>query len=135
MSDPIQPPPPTPPAPPSAPPPAPGGGGSNAAQQKGLMIVLSYLYILAIVPLLVEKEDREVQWHAKHGLVLLGIDIIVGVGFFIIGLASGGLGCLLLPVQGLLHFALFIVRIVCIVQGVKGQRFMIPGVSNLADSF
>jgi hypothetical protein len=45
----------------------PGAVSSN----RTIMIVLSYLWILAIVPLLVEKEDKEVQWHAKHGIVLL----------------------------------------------------------------
>jgi uncharacterized membrane protein len=99
------------------------------------MIVLAYLYILAIVPLLVEKEDKEVQWHAKHGLILFGLDFAVGAAFFILGMASGGLGCLLAPVQALIHLALFIVRILCIVQGIKGQRFLIPGVSPLVDKF
>ena len=34
------------------------------------MIVLSYFGLLALIPLLVDKDDPEVQWHAKHGLVL-----------------------------------------------------------------
>ena len=29
------------------------------------MIVLAYLWLLALVPLLVEKDDPEVQWHAQ----------------------------------------------------------------------
>ena len=32
------------------------------------MIVLAYFGLLALIPLLMEKEDAEVQWHAKHGL-------------------------------------------------------------------
>ena len=35
------------------------------------MIVLAYLWLLAVIPLLVEKQDPEVQWHAKHGIVLM----------------------------------------------------------------
>ena len=46
-------------------------------------IVLAYLGPLALIPFLVEKEDQEVQWHAKHGLVLTGaaivLSLIVGV--------------------------------------------------------
>jgi len=38
---------------------------------RGVMIVLAYLWPLALVPLLLEKHDPEVQWHAKHGIVLM----------------------------------------------------------------
>ena len=34
------------------------------------MLVLSYLGILALIPLLMKKDDTEVQWHAKNGLGL-----------------------------------------------------------------
>jgi uncharacterized membrane protein len=105
------------------------------------MIVLSYLYILALVPLLVEKDDSEVQWHAKHGLVLLALEIIIGVGLFVLTAISSlipFLGCLSLilyiPAM-LIWLALFIVRIICIVKGVAGERFLVPYVSKYADSF
>ena len=39
-----------------------------------------YLGLLALIPLIVEKNDRDVQWHAKHGLVLLGVFFIGWVG-------------------------------------------------------
>ena len=44
----------------------------SVSQNRSIMIVLSYLWLLALVPLLVEKDDREVQWHAKHGIVADG---------------------------------------------------------------
>lgn len=49
-----------------------------------IMIVLSYLWILALVPLLVEKRDAEVQWHAKHGLVLIAAEIIFWIAYSIV---------------------------------------------------
>ena len=133
------------PLPPGPPPPPPGGGytpppphtgaGGPAGQPNTVMLVLAYLYILSLVPLLVERDDAEVQWHAKHGLVLLGVDIVVAIAFFAVGLVSGGLGCLLAPVQMLIHLALLVVRIICIVKGLRGERFLLPGISNLASSF
>jgi uncharacterized membrane protein len=103
------------------------------------MVVLSYLWLLALIPLLVEKEDREVQWHAKHGLVLTVVEVVVLIGLqivvMILGAISGGLGCvfsLLIPV---LMLAILIVHVLCIVKGVNGQRFLIPGVSEFADRF
>ena len=44
------------------------------------MIVLSYLWILwPRSRCVVEKNDPEVQWHAKHGLVLFVAEIILVV--------------------------------------------------------
>ena len=40
------------------------------------MLVLAYLWPLAAVPLLVSKDDAEVQWHAKHGLVLMAAELL-----------------------------------------------------------
>ena len=84
MSEPTSPPgpPPQPPSdPPAQPPPGPPPGGPTssppAGQPNTVMIVLAYLWILSLVPLLVEKEDAEVQWHAKHGLLLFAVDIAV----------------------------------------------------------
>ena len=48
------------------------------------MIVLSYLWLLALVPLLVEKEDKEVQWHAKHGIVLMVAEIVLWIALWIV---------------------------------------------------
>jgi uncharacterized membrane protein len=35
----------------------------------------------------------------------------------------------------LIHLALLVVRIICIVKGLRGERFLLPGISNLASSF
>lgn len=115
---------PPPPAPPAPPPPVPG-------QRNTGMLVLSYLGLLALIPLLVEKKDREVQWHAKHGLVLFGAWVILWV---IISVMSAVMGffALLFPVA---WGAWVIVTILCIVKAVNGQRFLIPGVSEFADKF
>ena len=54
------------------------------------MIVLAYLGPLALIPLLMEKEDQEVQWHAKHGLVLTvaEVAVFIAVVFAITGAIS-----------------------------------------------
>lgn len=131
MSEPSVPPPPsyTPPPPPAGTPP----GAANP--NRTLMLVLAYCGPLALIPLLVEKNDPEVQWHAKHGLVIFVAEIIL---FFVIGILhfipflGWILGCLLtviLPIGSL------ILAILCIMKAVNGQRFIIPGLSEFADRF
>ena len=112
------------------------------AKTTTIMIVLSYLGILALIPLLVEKDDKEVQWHAKHGLVLLvaevALFIVLSVLHAIVG-AIPVIGCLAALIGVLISFVLtigiLVVHVVCIVKGVNGQRFMLPYVSEYANRF
>lgn len=124
----------TPPTPPESPTPpsslAPGSSDSN----RGIMIVLSYLWVLALIPLLLDKDDPEVQWHAKHGLVLFVAELILWVILAVLGMVPI-LGCILVPVWLALSVAVIVVHIICIVKGINGEKFLIPGISQYADRF
>ena len=128
MSEPNVPPPPsyTPPPPPTGTTP-PGAVSPN----RGLMLVLAYLGVLAIIPLVVEKNDPEVQWHAKHGLVLFVAEIILGIVITMITHVMPFAGCVLWMIWPLI----LILHIVMIVKAVNGQRLLIPGISEFANRF
>jgi len=96
------------------------------------MLVLSYIGILALIPLLTEKNAREVQWHAKHGIVLLVAEIVVWVVYFILAQIPG-VGCVLAILIPIIWLIFLAIRIVCIVKGTNGQRLLIPGISEFAD--
>lgn len=101
--------------------------------------MLAYLWILALVPLLLEKEDRDIQWHAKHGLVLFAAEVIFWIAFnmvfTILSMITGAFGCLFGLLFPLLWVGILGLHIVCIVKGVQGQRVLIPGVSEYASRF
>jgi uncharacterized membrane protein len=112
---------------------------STPSSNRGIMIVLSYLWLLALVPLLVEKNDSEVQWHAKHGLVLMVGEIIVWVALGILTnvlafvlTPLGCLGALLIPIVWL---GFLLLHVFAIIKGVNGERLIIPGVSEYANRF
>lgn len=131
------PPPPVAPPPPSyQPDPAPSGG---SADNRTLYVILSYLGLLALIPLLVEKNDRDIQWHAKHGLVLTAAEFVVfvGLGLFgaVLSFVTAGLGCLITVLYPFLGLAVLVLHVVCIAKGLKGERFLIPGLSEFADRF
>ena len=130
---------PPPPPPPAEPPPQAPAAKEVVSENRKVMIVLSYLWLLALIPLLVEKDDRQVQWHAKHGLVLTVVEVVVMIGLqvvvMILGAISGGLGCIFTILIPVFMLAILIVHILCIVKGINGQRFLIPGVSEFADRF
>jgi uncharacterized membrane protein len=127
--------PPSPPPPPrSTPPPPPAGGGGGTSENRGLMIVLSYLGLLAIIPLLMEKEDKEIQWHAKHGLVIFVAEFILFAVSFVFGLLPV-IGCFAPILWVVVLIAAIVIAILCIVKGINGERFLIPGLSQFADRF
>ena len=116
--------------------------GSAQSGNRTVMLILAYLGPLALVPLLVEKNDAEVQWHAKHGLVLMVAYVIIWIALTIVGSVIGslpGLGCLTAIVGTLLYFVLGIlgavVAIIGIMKALKGERLLIPGISEYANRF
>jgi uncharacterized membrane protein len=118
------------------PPPPPPSGSAAPSSDRTIMIVLSYLWLLSLIPLLVKKNDRDIQWHAKNGLVLLGAEIVCWIVFGAVGFAlrnSGVLGCGMGVFECAIWIAFLVIRVMCIVKGVGGQRFRIPVVTDLAE--
>jgi uncharacterized membrane protein len=80
-----------------------------------------------------------VQWHARHGLVITIAEILFWIAFGIVRVIldriMGGLGCMLALLGPLIGLAFLGLRVLCIVKGINGQRFIIPGVSQYADRF
>jgi uncharacterized membrane protein len=116
---------------PHVPPPPPGataGGSRDTA-----MLVLSYLWFLSIIPLVAKKEDREVQWHAKNGLIFAIAYTAIEVVFFIIGHFFPLVGCLVSWIPCLVACGYLVVMILGIVKATSGQRFRLPMLSDYAD--
>jgi uncharacterized membrane protein len=103
------------------------------------MLVLSYLGLLALVPLLVEKDDANVQWHAKHGLVLCVAEIILFVVLsivnFVVGSVLGPLACLFALLPMVVFLGVLVLHIMMIVKALDGKRLLIPGISEYANRF
>jgi uncharacterized membrane protein len=103
-----------------------------------LMLVLSYLYILFLVPLIAEKEDPQVQWHAKHGMILTIVEAVLQFGFWIIStilshMISSIIGCVTCFIPMLVWVAFLVIRILCIVKATKGEKFRLPGLTDYVD--
>ena len=118
---------------PNVPPPPPAPPSASGSGDKTLMLVLAYLGLLALIPLLTEKDDANVQWHAKHGLVQFFFFVIIWV---IIGVVSStGVGCVFVFLYPIVGLAWLAVTVMSIVKATKGERFMIPGISEFANKF
>jgi uncharacterized membrane protein len=57
------------------------------------------------------------------------------VVIIVLNQVSSSLGCLVGMATPFVGLAYLVVSILCILKGVKGERFLIPGVSPLVDRF
>lgn len=101
-------------------------------EQDKIMLVLSYLGILALIPLLTVKDSDFVKWHAKNGLVYgVGGGICLSILFAIIGA---------IPVLGIIAgcvmwVGFLVVDIMSMVKALGGERWRIPVVSDVSEKF
>jgi uncharacterized membrane protein len=111
---------------------------AEGSPNRGVMIVLAYLWPLALVPLLLEKHDPDLQWHARHGLVLMLAELLLIVGYLaiasVVSLAALGLGTVLAILLVVSWIAILALHVMAIVRGVSGRRLIVPGLSEYADA-
>jgi uncharacterized membrane protein len=117
----------------------PAGGPHGQSTNRSIMLVLAYLPPFAVVPLLAEKNDPEIHWHAKHGIVLMTAEMLLLLGLvaivLVIGLMTGLIGCILLPLVSIPFLAFLVLHVVAVMKALSGKRLIIPISSDYADKF
>ena len=120
------------------------GGLHGQPVNRSIMLVLAYLPPFAVVPLLTEKHDAEIHWHAKHGIVLMAAEMLVLLALVVVslvlGLLTGGIGCLVVPlilfwVLAIPFLGFLVLHVVAVMKALSGKRLIIPVISEYADRF
>lgn len=99
--------------------------GSGAVSSVNWYAVLSYLWVLCLIPVFMKKDDGFVRFHARQGVMLFIVEIGIGVISIIPGL-GGFIYLLGMIVCGL-------VSLVGIVQVLMGNKWEIPLISKWAE--
>jgi hypothetical protein len=111
--------------------------GSQSPSRRAAMVVLAYLWPLAIAPLLMCRGDEEVSWHARQGLLLMAAELpllIVLTGLTALtGLANYGVGVMVGLILLLAWAAVLVLQLTAILYALNGKRLVVPGISHLAD--
>ncbi len=100
-----------------------------------IMSILAYLGVFSLIPLLVEKEDKDLQWHAKNGLAMFICYIACWIAVVIITGIVHAMGCLFAIVLPLAGLAYLVLAIMGILKCYKREKFVIPVISDLAAKF
>ena len=105
-------------------------------EEEKIMLVFSYLWVLAIVPFLVTRCEY-VRWHAKQGLILCGVACLVFLGVIFVGAVLATIARVFawLFAFGLINLLLLYVAvaIVCIIKAMRGERWVIPFLGDLIE--
>jgi hypothetical protein len=112
---------------------------ADDSPNRRIMIVMAYLWPLAFVPLFLEKNDPEIRWHARHGIVLMVAEIVALVAYVglttVISLAMLGLGFVLGMLLVFAWIGILALHVVAILKGIGGGRLVLPGISAYATRF
>jgi uncharacterized membrane protein len=92
--------------------------------------------ITGIIFLLIEKENKDVKFHAWQSLVF-GVAYVVVISLleilaFILGMIASVLGIIVGFFIPIIMLAAFIVWIVCLVKAYQGERWKIPVIGDFA---
>jgi uncharacterized membrane protein len=96
------------------------------------MLILSYLAFLGFIPLLFAREDAEVRWHARNGLLLFAEVTAIALIATLAGALLPALGLLSVVLMYLVLVLYTFIVILAIVKALDGQRLLVPGVSRRA---
>jgi uncharacterized membrane protein len=119
--------------PPQAPPPATGGGTGLAPNVAGFLCYLGW-WITGIIFLVIEKDNREVKFHAWQSILFFGGVTILRI---ILGIIAAAFGSLILGVLfGLLNLVItigaIVIWILLMVRTYQGTLMRLPIVGDYA---
>jgi uncharacterized membrane protein len=107
-----------------------------------IMFILSYLGLLALVPLLLAKEDEDIKWHARQGLTLAVATLLIFLSFWFLITTIAHLpivGWIIGVIIGLLQFLIgigvIIISLFAIMKALHGERWRIPIIADIAERF
>jgi len=101
--------------------------GSKDVEENKVWAVIAYLGILFLIPLLAKKDSPFAQYHAKQGLGLFILELVVGVasalpfiGWFVIA-----------PVGGIITLILFIIGLI---NALNGKTVPLPVIGKMVEN-
>lgn len=98
---------------------------SKDVDENRLVAALSWLWILSVVILLVKKDSRFVEFHARQSFVVFLASVFLWILFALLGPFAWAL-------QWLVSLAIFVVSVLGFVQALRGQWWTLPILGPLA---
>ena len=98
-------------------------GDSKDIEENKSIAAIGYIWILCFIPLLLKRDSKFAQFHAKQALVLFIVEVIVG---FIVWVPFIG---------WILGLAVLVLAIMGILQALQGNYWEMPLIGQFAKKF
>ncbi len=117
-----------------------GPTSSHTGLAPNVASMLSYLciFVTGIVFLILEKDDKNVRFHAWQSTLFGAAAVLVQIALSILGAMLGaistllgGLVNLMAPVVALIFFIFWIV---CLIKAYNGERYHLPVLGDIAEA-
>jgi uncharacterized membrane protein len=114
-----------------------GGGGTGLAPNVASLLCYVCTIITGIIFLVIEKEDKEVKFHAWQAIFLGGaaiaLSIVINVLGFVFASIAGFLGMIISLLGFVVNIGIFVIWIIAMIKAYKGEHWLIPFIGNLAE--
>ena len=96
----------------------------TSSNEHTVTVILSYLGILVLIPYLVyKKKDEFMKFHIQQGFAFFVVEIILWAGERLLWFIGG--------IFSLADFIVFVVAIVAMIRGLKGEKWLVPYLEGL----
>ncbi|HSA59815.1 MAG TPA: DUF4870 domain-containing protein [bacterium] len=114
-----------------------GGKGTGLAPNIASMLCYICMPITSIVFMLMEKENKDVQFHAWQGTTFgvgwIVVVVALNILTMILGSIASFLGVIMSILVPVLGLAVFVLWIICLVKAYQGERWKIPYIGDFAE--
>ncbi|HBF11777.1 MAG TPA: hypothetical protein DDW49_00040 [Deltaproteobacteria bacterium] len=115
----------------------PAAGGSGLAPNVASLLCYVCTLITGIVFLVIEKNNKDVRFHAWQAIILGVSSFVIQIGLTILAAVLGAIASFLGAIIGILSpivwLAFFVVWIICMIKAYQGERYKIPFLGDLAE--
>lgn len=111
--------------------------GSGLAPNVASLLCYVCSLVTGVIFLLLEKENKDVKFHAWQAIFLGGsaivLQVVLSILVFIFSKMAGFLGAIFGFIVSLVWLGYLILWIVCMIKAYQGERFKIPFIGDLAE--
>jgi len=112
---------------------APTAPSGEPTSDEKVMGAIAYLGILFLVPLLAKKDSKFAMFHAKQGMVLFIIEVILWIINFVLIVSIVGVA--LAAIIWIIWMIIGIFALIGLIQALSGKYWKLPVLGSWAESF
>ncbi|MBI2340613.1 MAG: DUF4870 domain-containing protein [Deltaproteobacteria bacterium] len=115
------------------------GSGQSTGLAPNVASLLCYIctFITGIVFLIVEKDNRDVRFHAWQaiifGIAMLVVQIALSILGAILGAVASVLGAIIAILAPVVWLVFFIFWVICMIKAYQGERYKLPILGDMAE--